>query len=145
MALLTQKIAELNAAGSEVEAGTYTFQDLIGQVLASSNQIETFKRRGVDGSGIRVLNSSPPTFTLRSTTYLDSFSDAKDAIAAYKELKGKEFGVKLTKDSLDYGSFDVIAVEEVGQPRQVLAKLSGVATTAAKVRQVCSWTLQERP
>lgn len=145
MALLTQKIAELNAAGAEVGGGTHTFQDLIGQVVASSNELETFRRRGVDGAGVRVLANSPRPFTLQSTSYEDSFSDAKDAIAAYKELKGKEYGVKLTKDSLDYGSFDVIAVEESGPPRQVLVKQSGVATNAAKVRQVCVWTLQERP
>lgn len=145
MALLTQEIAELDSGGSKVGGGTYTFQDLTGTVVLQSTVLESFSRRGVDGAGVRVIASHPRPFTLTSTSYEDSFSDAKTAIANYKGLKGKAYGVKLTKDSIDYLTFDVLEVEESQPPRSVLVKLSGQSNNSAKIRHVCTWTLLDRP
>lgn len=141
MTLLTQEIAELDSGGSEVEEGTFTFPKLIGIPSVPEKIAEVLRRRGVDGAGVRILTTTPEEFTLTSLGYVASYSAAKAAVADYQELIGKQYGVQLTKDSIVWGVFDVLAVKESEPPATVTAKVSGVSGASSSVRHVCTWLL----
>lgn len=143
MPVHTQEIAVLDNVGNPVGAQTFGFVDLVGVPILASASVEVLARRGVDGVGLRVGGTRPQPFTLQSVAYPASFSIAKSVIANYKATKGAEYGVRLTLNSVVYGTFDVIAVEEKSPPRAVLVKVGGQAGLDG-VRQACAWTLIER-
>lgn len=139
----TYKIERLDDVGNPEAAYTYNFQSLTGVVLLTSTQIEVITRRGIDGAGIRDIGSRPAPFTLRGMAFHQSFTDAKAAIAALEALKGHQYGVRLTKESINYGAFDVVAVVEAGNPRAVGA-VAGALIANPTVRQRYAITLLER-
>lgn len=140
MTLLTQEIAELDSLGAEVGGGTFTFPQLLGNPSVPEIIAEVLRRRGVDGAGVRVTTTTPEEFSLLSLSYVADYAAAKDAIADYQGLVGKQYGVKLTKDDIEWGVFDVLRVKEAEPPSTVLAKVSGSPGGAA-VRHVCSWLM----
>lgn len=144
MTLLTQEIAELDVSENEVSEGTFTFPKLTGIPSVPQKVAEILERRGVDGAGVRVIGQKPMPFTLESVGYVASYTAAKTAVTDYQGLIGKQYGVKLTKDSIEWGIFDVISVRESAPPQTVVAKISGVAGSNTVVRQVCVWTLLYR-
>lgn len=143
MGVHTYKIERLDDTGTPEGAYTYEFQDLVGTVVLASEKIEILRRRGVDGSGLRAVGSIEDPFGLRATWFEASWSDAKDKIAALKALKGHLYGVKLTKDSLDYGTFDVVEVAE--QPPRAVTAVAGSLVANPQVIQRAMITLIDRP
>lgn len=140
MSLLTQQIAELSEGGTAVPEGTFTFPLLVGLPSVPETVAEVLQRRGVDGSGVRIISVAPEPFMLQTTGYMASYSAAKDAIADYQSMVGKPYGVKLTKDSVDWGHFDVLSVKEAEPLHVVNVKVAGYSG-GARVRQTCVWTL----
>jgi hypothetical protein len=141
MSLLLQQIAELDSSEDEVEEGTYTFIRLVGTPILPRKEAEILERRGVDGMGIRFVGTKARPFQLQTLNYLASFSAADAALEDYQALIAKQYGVKLTKNALEVGIFDVIGVDVAEETVAVsAAKVSGVAIGAA-VRHSCVWTL----
>ena len=116
----------------------------MGKVLLPSKQIEVLVRRGVDGTGIREVGSLAGPFTLRGSAFHASHADAKDAIESLEALKGHDYGIKLTKKSIDYGRFDVVEVMELDDPRDVAAAAGALIANPA-VLAIYSITLLHRP
>lgn len=113
MPVHTNSIAVLASNGSA--ASTQLFQDIRGTPKLASQQVEVLRRRGVDGVGLRNLGEQGEPFPLLCYQFLANYATAKTAVVNAQALQGDgaEYGIRLTKDSVDWGVFGVIRVDEV--------------------------------
>ena len=68
--------------------GDESFVLLSGQIDDPSDQVEVIQRPGVDGVAFRLMGNHPSPFELVSLEDFSSLSGARDAMIAYKALKG---------------------------------------------------------
>lgn len=143
MPVLTQEIAELDNLGAKVPAGTHTFVDLTGLISLPRKRMEVLQRRGVDDACVRQVATQPQPFRLVSLGFEDTFAAYEAKLTALQSLIGKAYGVKLTKNGEDFGTFDVIDVEKATDPEGVVYRTAG-SPKSSGVRMVCGWTLIAR-
>lgn len=99
-----------NNADYEAADTRANFDDLIGEVVLRSEQIEVLNRPGVAGSGARKLGSRGKEFELESVLYCPNWQYAKDIGAYYKSFVGLD-PMHLIKQSVAWGTFLVLDVD----------------------------------
>ena len=115
-----------------------TFDDLQGSIVLRSEEIQVFKRLGVNGLGARLTGSRGRPFKLISVKYVLDFGAAKDALVLFAGLKGNN-PLTIIKQSVDYGLFLVLDVREAQESQAILNPV-GTIIANAQVRQVLEWT-----
>lgn len=118
--------------------GSYTFDDLQGNVQRRREQLQVFQRPGVDGVGFRKLGQRTTAFQLVSIHYVLDWETSKTALDAYKALIGAN-PQTLIQHGVNWGDYDVQDVIQA-EARAVL-NVAGSIVPGAQVRQVCQWTL----
>lgn len=89
----------------------FLFLEMQGPPYLRQQQLEIIERPGVDGSGVRRLGKRGKPFQLQTTNYLADFSEAHNAMLAYKDLVGDD-PVSLTRRTVSEGTFLVLEVVE---------------------------------
>lgn len=120
------------------------FDDLSGKVEIIGEQIETFKRAGVDGTGFRRLGERGNEFELSSVVYCEDWEEARDLVEGYKAFIGATDALYLIKQTLNRGKFVVLGVEE-DEP-QAMQNVAGNAVgyllhATLSVRLTARWRL----
>lgn len=140
MPIHLQTLQPLDANGNPLT--TLYFQDLTGEPLLSSERVEILSRRGVDGVGLRAVGSIPEPFQLLGTAYQESFAKAKDASQTLRNLIGHQYGTRLTLNSVNWGTFDVLSA--LSDPPQAVFAVVGAIIPNPQVFQRYAITMIER-
>jgi len=103
MALVhTNSIAALDNMGDPIEAQTYTFVDMQGSVEFAQQELELLERPGVDGTFFRKTGVRGKPFQIRAVGYTTSFTTQAAAMYNLRALVNADYGVRLTKHSVEY-------------------------------------------
>lgn len=153
MPYLTYQIAAIDnnpSPGDTDATKEYDFQDLQGNPIRATEQIQVIQRRGVDYHGIRQTGKRGRPFTLRSIEYItwagdlaSTLEDAWDRVVLYEALKGASLGVKVTQRDQAFWPCDVIAVEPQTPPFEI-AGAAGSLVSNPRVQLNCVWQLIQR-
>lgn len=140
MALPVHKLEILDNAGSP--ASEQKFQDIIGVPDWEKVTIETFRRPGVDGVGLRELGTTAGEFTIATLEYRDSLASARTAAEAYLAYigSGAQYGVRLTMADVVMGDFAVVGVALAQQPQAIGTAVGSLIASPAAIL-IMRWKL----
>ena len=128
----------------------YHFVDLDGRIVKTSAKIATYRRIGVDGTGLQDTGSRGTPFQLVAVTYVEDEAAAEALLDVYYGLKVAT-AIKIVQRDNDWGIYHIIAVE-LAEPVTRVAAVCGLPDppfgdppTGFNVRLSTLWQLVARP
>lgn len=131
------------------QIGAFEFIDLIGVIGGRQERVELFERAGVEGHGARLNKKAGVPFPLLSVRYVEDFDSAAAEFTTALGMTGTV--VEVTRNSVSYGDYLVLDVQENQPPFAVFNVIGGVTAQQVsdeslgdadlEVRTELRWTL----
>tara|TARA_R110000824_G_scaffold395577_1_gene596345 strand:+ start:145 stop:630 length:486 start_codon:yes stop_codon:yes gene_type:complete len=86
-----------------------SFLSMSGEVVKEKDKIETWKRKGMGGVGLRNLGSKGEPFDITTVNLVQSFTDAELKMDVYQSMIGEKYQLRMQSNS--YGDFFVLDVK----------------------------------
>lgn len=117
--------------------GGIVFDSMDGPVVPSRQELQIFRRAGINSIGARKVGIHAKPFKLTTVKYVADFTADKDAMVTYLALIGSD-PVAVVLQSIDWGNYLLIDVQ-TAEPPQAVTRAVNTIIPNPTVRQKLNW------